>query len=93
MTEETQPQPERRSYFARFEGGPRDGTVSVVLALETGGPPEILLTPGQPGWVYVLAGAPRRDGSLPYLHMPPTKAGLIREQARRATQGPSSPAG
>ena len=83
MVEGRRVEPERRSHLARFEGGPRDGTVVPVLALESGQPPEILLTPGQPGWVYVLGGAPRRYGSLPYVHMSPTKASLIRSQGRR----------
>jgi hypothetical protein len=83
---EPEPQvPERRSHIARFEGGPRDGTMTVVLGLESGQPPEILLTPGRPDWVYVLGGAPRRDGSLPYVHMSPTKAALILSQGRRSS--------
>ena len=91
---EPEPQmPERRSHIARFEGGPRDGTVTVVLALETGQPPEILLTPGRPDWVYILGGAPRRDGSLPYLHMSPTKAALILSQGRRSSPGRTSVTG
>lgn len=87
MDEPTMQGPERRTCVVRFEGGPRDGTLSVVLELETGQPPEILLTPGRPDWVYVLAGGPRRDGSLPYLHMSPAKAALIRARVPRSIEG------
>lgn len=78
-------QPQRRTHIARFEDGPRDGTMTVVLGLESGQPPDILLTPGRPDWVYVLAGGPRRDKSLPYLYMPPSRAALVRSRGRRAT--------
>jgi hypothetical protein len=84
-----QPQP-LRSHVARFEEGPRDGTMAVVPALESGEPPEMLLTPGRPDWVYVLAGAPRHDGSLPYLHMSPTKAAATRRIGRLATRPTAS---
>ena len=59
-----------RTYYARFEGGPRDATMTVVPGLDSGQPPELLLTPGRPNWIYVLAGGARKDGSLPYLWMP-----------------------
>ena len=87
MPDPGEPQPERRTHIVRFEEGPRDGTQTAVLALESGEPPEILLTPGRPDQVYILAGGPRRDGSLPYLHMSPSKAALIRARGRRSTQG------
>lgn len=64
---------DRRSYYARFEGGPRDATQTVVLGLDSGQPPDLLLTPGERGWIYVLAGSARGDGSLPYLWMPKDK--------------------
>lgn len=73
----------RRTHVARFVEGPRDGQVRTVMALESGEPPEILLTPERPEWVYVRAGAPKDDGSLPYLHMPPSRAILIRSRSRR----------
>ena len=75
-----------RSHIAHFEGGPRGGTKAVVLELETGQPPDIRLTPGKPDHVYQLAGGPRPDSSLPYLHMPPTKAALIRAHGTRVTR-------
>ena len=56
---------ERRTHVARFVDGPRDRESVVVPALESGQPPELLLTPGKPEWVYVRAGAQRPDGSLP----------------------------
>jgi hypothetical protein len=81
-------QPERRTHVVRFEAGPRDGSVAAVLALETGQPPDLLLTPGRPDWVYVLAGGPRSDGSLPYLYMPPSKAARVRARGRRKPDRP-----
>ncbi len=78
-----QGQPERPTYVVRFEAGPRDGTVTAVLGLESGEPPDILLTPGQPDWTYVLAGGPRGDGSLPYLHMPQRRAARVRARGRQ----------
>lgn len=75
---------DRRTYFARFEEGPRDGTQAAVFALESGQPPDLLLTPGRRDWIYVLAGGERRDGSLPYLWMPRSKVlSLLRETPRR----------
>lgn len=92
MHDSIPPQVERRTYLARFHEGPRDGTVTAVLALETGQPPDVLLTPGQRDWIYVLAGGPRADGSLPYLYMPPTKAALVlRSDGRRAVRRVTSP--
>ena len=76
---------ERPTYMARFEDGPRDATSTFVLALDSGEPPDLLLTPGQRGWVYVLAGGARKDGSLPYLWMPKEKVVALLEQ------GPDSP--
>jgi hypothetical protein len=65
--------PERReTILARFVTGPRAGGLAHVLALESGQPPDILLTPEQPDWIYLLAGGPGKDGSLPYLYMPPS---------------------
>jgi hypothetical protein len=62
-----------RTYHARFEGGPRDATQAAVLGLDSGQPPDLLLTPGRPSWIYVLAGGARHDGSLPYVWMPTGK--------------------
>jgi hypothetical protein len=76
-------QRKRPTVIARFVDGPRDGGLTTVLALESGQPPDILLTPGRPDWIYLLAGGLRRDGSLPYLYMPPSRAALVRSQGRR----------
>lgn len=64
-------------HVARFVDGPRDRQQALVPALETGQPPELLLTPGRSEWIYVRAGAPWRDGSLPYLYMPPSRVTWI----------------
>jgi hypothetical protein len=54
------------AYRARLRGGPDDGAVVHVSALPGGGPPDFFHAgPDDPG-MYVLAGAPRDDGSLPY---------------------------
>lgn len=71
-------------HIVRFIDGPRDGQTAAVPPLESGQPPEILLTPGRSEWVYVRAGAPWSDGSLPYLHMSPSRAILIPKRYRRS---------
>ena len=71
-------------HIARFIDGPRDGQTTVVPPLESGEPPEILLTPRRSSWVYVRAGAPWSDGSLPYLHMSPSRLTLISSGHRRS---------
>jgi hypothetical protein len=78
----------RQTYVAHFEDGPRRRTFAAVLALESGQAPDVLLTPGRPDWVYVRAGAERRDGSLPYLHMPPSKVAMLQARGRRAAGDP-----
>lgn len=74
---------ERQTYAVRFEDGPRDATVAFVLALDSGLPPELLLTPGQRDEVYVLAGGQRDDGSLPYLWMPKQKVAALQNLGMR----------
>lgn len=74
---------ERKTHYARFEGGPRDATQTVVLALDSGQPPDVLLTPGRREWIYLLAGGPREDGSFPYLWMPKSKIAALRQLGRR----------
>jgi hypothetical protein len=66
--------PALRTYAARFERGPRDGSVTSIVSLDTGQPPDVLLDAGQSSGVYALAGGPRADGSLPYWWMPRRKA-------------------
>jgi hypothetical protein len=70
-----------QSYYARFEGGPRDATQTVVLGLDSGQPPELLLTPGKRDWIYVLAGNVRGDGSLPYMWMPKSRIAALQRRA------------
>ena len=71
----------RRTYHAQFEGGPRHATHTVVLALDSGQPPDLLLTPGRPGWIYVLAGGALADGCLPYLWMPKSRVAALHQEA------------
>ena len=71
----------RRTYNAWFEGGPRDATQAEVRGLDSGQPPDLLLTPGRPGWIYVLAGGARPDGTLPYLWMPKSRVAGIHQEA------------
>jgi hypothetical protein len=80
----------RLGYRVRFEGGPRDAKQTVVPALDTGGPPELLLTPGRPDWVYVLAGAPRADGSLPYWWMPSLRLAAPQGRTGLRPEGPDT---
>lgn len=54
------------TYQARLRGGPDDGAIVRVSPLPDGAPPDFFHAgPDDPG-VYVLAGAPHEDGSLPY---------------------------
>jgi hypothetical protein len=78
---------ERRTHVARFVDGPRDREAVVVPALESGEPPEVVLTPGRPDWVYVRAGAQGRDGSLPYLYMPPSRLTWSSRSQQRKSVG------
>ena len=58
-----------RLFAARFEGGPRDGTVAHVRGTQVGQPPDLIRSPGRPDGLYLLAGGPHRDGHLPYWWM------------------------
>jgi hypothetical protein len=75
---------QRRTHIARLVDGPRDREATVVEALGSGEPPEVVLTPGRPEWLYVRAGAQGQDGSVPYLYMPPSRVNWNRSQARRS---------
>jgi len=70
------------TYTARFEDGPRDSTVAFVLALESGLPPELLLTPNRPDGIYMRAGGARADGSLPYLWMPRSRVAALQRRGK-----------
>ncbi len=58
----------------------------VCSGSSSGQPPDILLTPGRPEWIYLLAGGPRADGGLPYTFMSPSRAALVRSRARRVSR-------
>lgn len=60
----------RSDYLARLRGGPDDGALIRVAPLPGGAPPDFFHAgPDDPG-MYVLAGLPHSDGSLPYWFMP-----------------------
>ena len=69
---------ERGTFAARFERGPRRGTVAFVLGLESGQPPDLLLAPGHSDGIYVLAGGAHPDGSLPYWWMTRKRLAALR---------------
>lgn len=54
------------TYRARLRGGPDDGALIGVTALPGGAPPDFFHAGPDDSGVYVLAGAPHDDGSLPY---------------------------
>ena len=66
------------TFLARFERGPRHGTVAFVLGLESGQPPDLLLAPGHLDGIYVLAGGAHPDGSLPYWWMSRKRIAALR---------------
>ena len=66
------------TFVARFERGPRQGTVALVLGLESGQPPDLLLAPGHLDGIYVLAGGAHPDGSLPYWWMSRKRLAALR---------------
>ena len=78
---------ERRTFAARFDHGPRHGTVAFVVGLESGQPPDLIRTPGQPTGVYLLAGGARRDGSLPYWWMSRARLAALRARGDRRRGG------
>lgn len=57
------------AYRARLRGGPDDGVDVVVGAQSDGEPPEFLPT-GTDAGMYLLAGLPNPDGSMPYWWVP-----------------------
>ena len=54
------------SYRARLRGGPDDGSSVEVEALLDGEPPDFIAAGDEDLGMYVLAGLPNRDGSMPY---------------------------
>ncbi len=57
-------------YRARLRGGPDDGTDIGVAPLADGAPPEFLHSGPDDSGMYLLAGLPDPDGSLPYWWVP-----------------------
>ena len=60
----------RTTYQARLRGGPDDGAVVRANALAAGGPPDFLRAGPDDQGVYVLAGMPHADGTMPYWWIP-----------------------
>jgi hypothetical protein len=59
----------RPDYVARLRGGPDDGALVRIPALSDGAPPDFFHAGPQDPGVYVLAGLPHADGSMPYWFM------------------------
>jgi hypothetical protein len=78
---------ERRVFAARFEHGPHGGTVGPVQGLEFGQPPDLLFTQVPFDGVYVLAGGPRPDGSLPYWWLSRIRLAAIRARGEDPVAG------
>ena len=77
----------RPTFAARFDGGPRHGTVAFVVGLDSGQPPDVLRTPGRSDGFYLLAGGPRGDGSLPYWWMTRQRLPALRTLRRPRPAG------
>jgi hypothetical protein len=59
-----------KTYRARLRGGPDDGSDVAIAALPGGGPPDFFHAGPDDSGMYVLAGLPDPDGSMPYWWMP-----------------------
>lgn len=59
-----------RTYRARLRGGPDDGSDTTVAALPDGEPPDFFHAGPDDSGMYVLAGLPNADGSMPYWWIP-----------------------
>jgi hypothetical protein len=70
--------PDRRTFEARLEGGPRHASVRRIWALVSGEPPDFVYVPGSDEGVYARAGGPGADGHLPYWWMTWTRAAALR---------------
>ena len=62
--------PTGRGYRARLRGGPDDGSDVTVSALPSGGPPDFFHAGPDDQGMYVLAGLPHTDGTMPYWWIP-----------------------
>jgi hypothetical protein len=58
--------PTRQNYHARLRGGPDDGSDVQLSGRPGGGPPEFFHAGSDDQGMYVLAGSPHSDGTLPY---------------------------
>jgi hypothetical protein len=58
--------PNRQAYRARLRGGPDDGGDVTVAALPGGGPPDFFHAGPDDQGMYVLAGSPYANGTMPY---------------------------
>lgn len=74
-----------RTYRARLRGGPDDGIDVAVAALPDGAPPEVLHGGDDDLGMYLLAGLPNPDGSMPYWWVPAQPAGADTAQPGEAT--------
>lgn len=59
-----------KTYRARLRGGPDDGNALDVTSLADGEPPDFLHGEEEESGMYVLAGLPNPDGSMPYWWIP-----------------------
>jgi len=74
----TYPDRPDRPFDARLHGGPADGARTKVAALPNGHPTDYLSSHDDRGGVYLLAGAPDREGALPYWWMSWAKGAALR---------------
>jgi hypothetical protein len=74
-----------RAYRARLRGGPDDGLDLAVAALPDGAPPEVLHGGDDDLGMYLLAGLPNPDGSMPYWWVPAQSAPSVDAQPGEAT--------
>ncbi len=72
------------TYRARLRGGPEDGVDLVVAGQPDGEPPEYLPTGTEAG-MYLLAGLPNPDGSMPYWWVPSQPASTTTAEPGEAT--------
>jgi hypothetical protein len=62
--------PTGQGYRARLRGGPDDGSDVSVAALPGGEPPDFFHAGPDDQGMYVLAGSPHADGTMPYWWIP-----------------------
>ncbi len=77
--------PTRQAYRARLRGGPDDGSDVRVTALPSGGPPDFFHAGPDDQGMYVLAGSPHADGTMPYWWIPSQSQSPIAADPEDAT--------